>query len=158
MPDAVPDRAEPTQALPRQTLTMWFSEAAVTAIVAWIAAGVLTGTANVLEPWLPIAVVVGAIAYLALVPRMRYRRWRWGLDERELDIVHGVWRVRRTIVPLTRIQHVSVERTGWTDAFGLVRLHVHTAAGATTIPGLLRPQADDVRDRILAQLQTPDDL
>jgi membrane protein YdbS with pleckstrin-like domain len=37
-------------------------------------------------------------------------------------------------------------------------VHVHTAAGKTTIPGLERPQADDVRDRILAQLRTPDDL
>ena len=67
-------------------------------------------------------------------------------------------RVIRTIVPLTRIQHVSVERTGWTELFGLVRLHVHTAAGKTTIPGLEPAQADDLRDRILAQLRTPDDL
>jgi membrane protein YdbS with pleckstrin-like domain len=153
-----PVREEPAQALPRQTLTMWLSAAAGQALAAWVAAGLLTSNGNVLEPWPAIAVIVGGIAYVAVVPRTRYRRWRWGLNEEELDIVHGVWRVRRTIVPLTRIQHVTVERTGWTDAFGLVRLHAHTAAGATTIPGLLRAQADDVRDRILAQLRTPDDL
>lgn len=151
-------REEPTQALPREALTMWLCAAALQALAAWVAAGLLTSNANVLEPWLPIAVVAGGIASVAYLPRARHRRWRWGLDEEELDIVHGLWRVRRTIVPLTRIQHVTVERTGWTDAFGLVRLHAHTAAGATTIPGLLRAQADDVRDRILAQLRTPDDL
>lgn len=157
MAEGGPARPEPTEPLPPQTRTMWLAAAGLQALVAWIGAGALTGTANVLEPWLPIAVIVAAIANLAVVPT-RYRRWRWALNEEELDIVHGVWRVQRTIVPLTRIQHVSVERTGWTDAFGLVRLHVHTAAGETTIPGLHRPQADDVRDRILAQLRTPDDL
>ena len=111
-----------------------------------------------LMPWLPLAAAAIGVAYAVVVPRERHRRWRWALHEQELDIVYGIWEVTRTIVPITRIQHVSVQRTGWTDTFGLVRLHVHTAAGTTTIPGLAPAQADDVRDRILARLQTPDDL
>jgi membrane protein YdbS with pleckstrin-like domain len=51
-----------------------------------------------------------------------------------------------------------VQRTGWSDLFGLVALHVSTAAGTTTIPALTRPQGDDLRDRILVRLRTPDDL
>jgi hypothetical protein len=31
-------------------------------------------------------------------------------------------------------------------------------AGTTTIPALTRPQGNELRDRILAQLRTPDDL
>jgi membrane protein YdbS with pleckstrin-like domain len=53
---------------------------------------------------------------------------------------------------------VSVQRTGWSDLFGLVSLRVSTAAGTTTIPALTRPQGDELRDRILALLRTPDDL
>jgi membrane protein YdbS with pleckstrin-like domain len=66
--------------------------------------------------------------------------------------------VTRTIVPITRIQHVSVERSGWTNVFNVVRLNVHTAAGKTTIPGLAPTRAGVVRDDILARLRTPDDL
>jgi membrane protein YdbS with pleckstrin-like domain len=154
-PDA---RAAPAERLPRETLAMWLWGAALEVLGVWIAAYALARAVSELMPWLPLAVAVAGVAYVALVPRARVRRWRWALDEEDLDIVHGLWRVRRTIVPLTRIQHVSVERTGWTDTFGLVRLHVHTAAGKTTIPGLRRAQADDARDRILAQLRTPDDL
>ena len=117
-------------------------------------------TANV--AWFPLAlslaVAAAAVLCTAAVPVIRYRHWRWDLHEEDLDLLHGAWRVVRTIVPVTRIQHVSVERSGWTDLFGLVRLHVHTAAGKTTIPGLERPQADDLRDRILAKLRTLDDL
>jgi membrane protein YdbS with pleckstrin-like domain len=157
---AEPDRVreEPAERLPPETLTMWLWGAAGQMLVLWVAAFALARSVSELMPWLPLAIAVAGVAYVAFVPRARLRRWRWALDDEDLDIVHGIWRVTRTIVPLTRIQHVSVERTGWTDSFGLVRLHVHTAAGETTIPGLHRAQADDARDRILAQLRTPDDL
>lgn len=137
---------------------MWRWEALIFAFVLFaIALGIAMGV-GALMPWLPLAAAAIGVAYAAVVPRARHRRWRWALHEQELDIVYGIWEVTRTIVPITRIQHVSVQRTGWTDTFGLVRLHVHTAAGTTTIPGLAPAQADDVRDRILARLQTPDDL
>ncbi|HTN23084.1 MAG TPA: PH domain-containing protein [Solirubrobacteraceae bacterium] len=151
-------RPEPTEPLPPETLRMWFWSAVIAVAVLVAGALVLAASVGALMPWLPLGVAVAGAAYVALVPRVRLRRWRWRLDDEELDIVHGVWRVQRTIVPVTRIQHVSVQRTGWSDRFGLVSLHAYTAAGETDIPGLRRPQADELRDRILAQLRTPDDL
>lgn len=148
----------PTQPLPGGVRTMWIAEAAIGALVGAAVALGIAGPIDALMPWLPLAAAAGALAWVLIVPRMRYERWRWELDEAELDIVTGVWNVTRTIVPLTRIQHVSVQRTGWTDLFGVVRLRVHTAADTTTIPGLEPDRADDVRDRILARLGTPDDL
>jgi membrane protein YdbS with pleckstrin-like domain len=137
---------------------MWVAEAAIGALVGLVVAVTLAASIDVLMPWLPPVAVTGALAWVLVVPRLRHERWRWELDEEELDIVKGVWSVTRTIVPLTRIQHVSVQRTGWTGLFGVVRLSVHTAADTTTIPGLDPARADDVRDRILARLGTPDDL
>jgi len=151
-------RSEPSNRLPIATRTMWWGESIGTCVV--LVGAMLALSANV--AWFPLAlalaVIAAAILYTAAAPIVRYRHWRWDLHEEDLDLLHGAWRVIRTIVPVTRIQHVSVERTGWTDLFGLVRLHVHTAAGKTTIPGLEQPQADDLRDRILAKLRTPDDL
>lgn len=137
---------------------MWRWEAAIAAVIAVAAALGLAAGVEALMPWLPLAAAIGGVAGAVVGPRARHARWRWELDEQELDLLHGVWSVTRTIVPLTRIQHVSVQRTGWTGLFGLVIVHVHTAAGTTTIPGLAPARADDVRDRILARLQTPDDL
>ncbi len=137
---------------------MWFwEETAIGLVVVAVAFGLAMGF-DVLMPWLPLLAVVTELASVLLIPRMRHARWRWGLGEEELELRHGIWKVTWTVVPLTRIQHVAVQRTGWTRTFGLVVLRVHTAAGATTIPGLQPTQADDVRDRILARLRTPDDL
>ncbi len=137
---------------------MWRWEAALTALVVVATAFAIAAWIDELMPWLPLAAALGQIASVLVLPRVNHARWRWELDDAELDIVQGVWSVTRTIVPLTRIQHVAVQRTGWTGLFGLVVVRVHTAAGATTIPGLVPAQADDVRDRILARLRTPDDL
>jgi membrane protein YdbS with pleckstrin-like domain len=151
-------RPAPIHPLPDAVRSMWLAEAAIGALFALVAAVALAGGVGALTPWLPPAVALGGLAWVVVVPRLRHARWRWELHEEELDLVHGVWTVTRTIVPLTRIQHVAVQRTGWTGLFGIVVVRVHTAAGGTTIPGLEPAQADDVRDRILARLRTPDDL
>ncbi len=137
---------------------MWWGETAGVAVVLVAGVSMVAASADWLAMPVALLAAVAVIAWAIGGPAVRYRRWRWELHEEEVDLVHGAWRVVRTIVPITRIQHVSVERTGWTDVFGLVRLHVHTAAGKTTIPGLERPRADELRDRILARLRTPDDL
>jgi len=136
---------------------MWLAQSAFFCVALSVGALAL-GRRGTVPPAAAAAFVVVALAYGFSMPFLRHRRWRWGLDEEELDLVHGVWEVTRTIVPLTRIQHVSVQRTGWSDLFGLVSLHVSTAAGTTTIPALTRPQGDELRDRILARLSAPDDL
>lgn len=137
---------------------MWWCETAAIAAVVAVGALMVATSVDAVAPAVAALVALAAIAWGVAVPLVRYRRWRWELHDEELDLRHGAWSVVRTIVPVTRIQHVSVERTGWTDLFGLVRLHVHTAAGKTTIPGLQRATADELRDRIIARLRTPDDL
>ena len=108
-------RREPANPLPDGALKMWRWEALIFGFVLFaIAAGIAMGV-GALMPWLPLAAVAVGVPYAIVVPRERHRRWRWALHEQELDIVYGIWEVTRTIVPITRIQHVSVQRTGWTD-------------------------------------------
>jgi len=137
---------------------MWWGEALIGCAVVVPGSLVLSANVSWFPFWLALVITGWAIVTAALGPPARHRRWRWALHEEELDLLHGTWEETGTIVPVTRIQHVSVERTGWTNLFGLVRVQVHTAAGETTIPGLERPQADELRDRILSKLHTPDDL
>ena len=151
-------RPAPANRLPDGVRAMWLSEAVIGALLAVVASFGLANAIGGLMPWLPAATAVAGAAWALVVPRARHARWRWELHEEELDLLSGVWSVTRTIVPLTRIQHVAVQRTGWTRLFGLVVVQVNTAAGGTAIPGLEPAQADDLRDRILARLRTPDDL
>lgn len=151
-------RPEPTNTLPDGVRAMWLCEDLVAVLVVLVVAFGISLGADALMPWVPLLAGISGLAHIVVVPRARHRRYRWELRDEELDLLAGIVKVTRTIVPITRIQHVSVERTGWTSVFDLVRLSVHTAAGQTTIPGLEPARAALVRDEILARLRTPDDL
>ena len=70
------------------------------------------------------------------VPELRWRRWRWDVRPDVIDIRHGTFTVRRTLVPLERVQHVDTRRGLLEQALDLATVVVHTAAGSHTIPML----------------------
>jgi membrane protein YdbS with pleckstrin-like domain len=88
------------------------------------------------------------IPLIVFVPELRYRRWRWDVRPDVIDIQHGTFTVRRTLVPLERVQHVDTRRGVLEQMFNLATVVVHTAAGGHTIPYLGDLDADEVRDRI----------
>jgi membrane protein YdbS with pleckstrin-like domain len=143
---------------------LWTLEILATGLVATVVVfavrGELTDQDGVLRaiglvvPWL---VLAGVIAAAIVVPGIRERRWRWRIDEHELDLRHGTFFEIRTIVPVARIQHVDVKRSPWAQIAGVAAVVVHTAAGTTEIPVLRDAEAADVRDRLAGLIRTPDD-
>jgi len=104
-----------------------------------------------------LAVPVAALV-VWLGPEIVWRRWRYEVRDDEIDLRHGLVRVRRTLVPIRRVQHVD-SSTGPIQAwFGLATVEFHTAAGGIEIPGLLRGEADRVRQRVAELARTRDDV
>jgi uncharacterized protein len=100
----------------------------------------------------PTIVAVGGVA----LPILRWRIWRYEIREHEIDLQHGALRVRRTLIPMTRVQHVESERTVLSDLFQLRAVTVHTAAGEHKIPALTEGEAAAMRDRIALLAREPD--
>lgn len=107
-----------------------------------------------------IAGVVGAvgIAYAFL----RYRVWRFELQDDALALERGVLTRVETAVPYVRVQHIDTHRGPIERLAGLSSVVVYTAGsrGAdVTIPGLAPDRARRLRDRLreLAVAAEPDD-
>jgi membrane protein YdbS with pleckstrin-like domain len=157
-------RPEPEGRLASAARVLWtleiLSVGLVAVVIAFAVRGVLTGQDGLLHaigeagPWLLLVAVLGSAA---IVPALRTKRWRWRLDEQELDLRHGTITEIRTIVPVARIQHVDVRRSPWAQLAGVAAVVVHTAAGTTEIPVLTEHEAADVRDRLAGLIRTPDD-
>ena len=101
------------------------------------------------SPALP--VVVAIIAVIAwLVERGRYRSWGYAERDDDLIITRGLLFRRVSVVPYGRMQFIDVTAGPIDRAFGLATVQLHTAAAATDarIPGLPRPDADALRDRL----------
>jgi len=94
--------------------------------------------------------LVFALIQIGFVPQIRYKHWRYQVDAQELDIQFGVFVVRRTLIPLVRVQHVDTVQGPLSKQFGLSSVTVATAAGSHVIPGLSDQAADELRDHISA--------
>lgn len=106
---------------------------------------------------LPTAIAVIAIAVIAIAPQRIYRRLRYRLDPRLLQVVRGWLFHTDTIVPLVRVQHLDVVRGPLDKMFGTASLVVHTAGtlnSLVTLPGLAPERAIEIRDIIREQVRS----
>lgn len=87
------------------------------------------------------------IVWLAVLPPIRYLRWRYQVTPEYLDIAKGIiWR-KRYIIPFVRVQNTDTRQGPILRLFGLASVTVSTAAGEHEIPGLDYAVADELRDR-----------
>lgn len=102
------------------------------------------------------ALVIGLIATLVFPPRI-YRRLRYRLTDRLLQVLRGWLFHTDTVVPLVRVQHLDVVRGPLDKMFGTASLVVHTAGAhnsVVTVPGLAPERASEMRDIIREHVRT----
>jgi uncharacterized protein len=130
------------------------------AIGCLVVAGIVADTdAPGVIPWLlrGAALVVVAVGGVAL-PILRWRTWRYEVRDEEIDLLRGAVVVRRTLIPMIRVQHVETQRTPLSDLLELRSVTVHTAARSHSIPALRPAAAATIRDRIALLARQPDEL
>jgi membrane protein YdbS with pleckstrin-like domain len=106
---------------------------------------------------LPLAVLVLAGMIVAIAPQRIYRRLRYRLSERLLQVMRGWLFHSDTVVPLVRVQHLDVVRGPFDKLFGTASLVVHTAGtrnSTITVPGLAPDRAAQMRDIIREHVRT----
>jgi len=157
-PSAAPLLPEPTRRLPAAAMSYWRVTGAIQSVWAVIggivAMSALGGALGVLALVAALA-IVGVI--VGVVPMLRWRRWAYEIRDDEIDLRHGAFVVRRTLVPIRRVQHVDSESGPLQDSFGLATVTFHTAAGGVSIPALSKTEAEAVRARVAALARTRDD-
>jgi uncharacterized protein len=92
--------------------------------------------------------LAGLVVAVTVAPMLRWRSWRWDVQPDAIAIRHGVLRIRHTVVPMVRVQHVDTTSGLLAQAFSLATVEIHTAAGSHTIPLLTDVDAEGVRRRI----------
>ncbi len=95
-----------------------------------------------------VALLAGAVLTLIL-PRLRYRYWRYEIRPEEMVLERGVFNRVCTLVPLRRVQHLDVSQNLIEREFDLGKLVVHTAgsvSGQVVLPGLPFDEAGRIRD------------
>lgn len=91
--------------------------------------GTLTAAVTLLDMgwWLP--VLVGGVGFVGVVvyARARWKVLGWALDERHLLVRRGVFLRRLTVVPVHKVQDVTVRATIFQRRLGIATVEVDTA-------------------------------
>ena len=101
-----------------------------------------------------VKVVVGLILatyfiVIALViPNVRWAILSYEVRDHEIEIQTGLFIVKRTVIPIIRVQHVDVMQGPLIKKKNLANIDITTAATTHTIPLLHSKDADDLRLKI----------
>ncbi len=147
-------RAEPIHQISRKGLTVWRLYGVIqTVLLIIVAAFVCYGTYYFEWPTF-IYFIAGAVVLLSailsvyLFPKIRWERWRYEVREREIEVQHGLFVVKRTLIPMVRVQHVDTTQGPILKRYNLGNISISTAATVHTIPALIMDEADGLRARI----------
>ena len=152
-------RPLPTKTLNPKIKNVWRISALVIVVLCWLCSALPLLIASVFDE--PTCLVLGgaltaiavlcAVVFCAVLPNIRYIRWRYEVGEHELDITRGIFWRKRFVIPFIRVQNTDTKQGPIMRAFGLAQVTVSTAAGNHEIPGLLVEDADELRDLIATQ-------
>lgn len=147
-------REEPTQRLSKKSITIWRIQRSLEGLLLLILPIAYAVSLNYFDwPIWILFVLIGIlllyiVALILVWPPIQWRRFRYQVLEQEIDIVQGVLIVRRTLVPMTRIQHVETEQGPILRRYKMASVEIQTAATTHRIPVLPIEEADELRDQI----------
>lgn len=147
-------REQPLHEIAQDAVKVWRIHAAIYVIIFWmfiIAWGIITFIFSFPYLYTFITVVLGLMAiyvFIILIPTLRYKRWRYEIFEQEIYIQHGILIVKRTLIPMIRVQHVDTEQGPILKKYDLATVSISTAATTHYIPALNGADAEDLRDKI----------
>lgn len=98
-----------------------------------------------------------AILQILVIPKIRMIYWGYEIKDNEIDIQHGIIVIKRTLIPMARIQHVDTEHGPIMRKFELSTLNIATAGTEHRIPALDFDTARMLRKKIASLAALSDD-
>jgi uncharacterized protein len=143
--------SEPQKRISKQALTVWKIAAGLHSLVVWILAGGLIAITIIFD--FPIWIIGAAVAvaavysylFIILLPALRWKRWRYEVREQEIELQYGVFIIKRTLIPMIRVQHVDTQQGPLLRKYRLSTVTVSTAATIHEIPALDMEEAENLR-------------
>ena len=126
----------------------------VAGIVQFIIVGAMIGVGMYFgrEEW--ILLVIGGVVlgldllYVLISPKVRYERYRYILNEEEIDVIEGFIFTKRNIVPIEGLHKIAVMKGPIDRAFGLAKVGVTIAGGDVTVRFMEDEKADQIAESL----------
>ncbi|MEG0259651.1 MAG: PH domain-containing protein [Lysinibacillus sp.] len=147
-------RSEPMHQISRKGLTVWRLYGIIQTVIMVLVAGGVGFLTYYFEWPTFVYYIAGAVVIIFtfmliyLFPKIRWDRWRYEVREHEIEVQYGLFVVKRTLIPMVRVQHVDTTQGPILKKYDLGNMSISTAATVHTIPALVMEEADLLRARI----------
>lgn len=154
---------EPERRISKRALTVWKIASILHSLIIWVLGLVGIILVNKFEwsKWLIVLILFIAILYsilfILIIPNLRWKRWRYEVREQEIELQHGVFIIKRTLVPMVRVQHVDTIQGPLLRKYHLSTVTISTAATVHHIPAIDIIEADRLRHSISALARMDED-
>lgn len=114
--------------------------------------------ADFFEPWRNYSfigaglIITYMLTGLFIYPAIEYRQWGYIITDDRVEIRHGIFFVKNTIIPIVRIQHITVSQGPIIRKLGISVLNIHTASGQFSIAGISNAEAKSIAEGLRSKL------
>ena len=116
------------------------------------AGGIFLPVAGGIVKVVAIVLAVYKIVGLIIYPQIEYKQWGYIISEDRVDIRHGIFFVKHTIIPVVRIQHITVSQGPINRKLGVYEVEMSLASESFEIPCLSKDVADEIADNLKSRL------
>lgn len=120
--------------------------------VAAFIGGMFLPAAGLVVKIMAVVLAVYKIAGIVVYPQIEYRQWGYQIHEDRVDIRHGIFFIKHTIVPVIRIQHITVSQGPVNRKLGLYEVEMALASNNFEIPCLSKNVADEIAENLKSRL------
>ncbi|MEX0927777.1 MAG: PH domain-containing protein [Balneolales bacterium] len=147
-------KPEPENRIDPKAITAWRINGGFSSLTYWLIPLIYGGTAwdGDWAFWpvylLSFVVILNTLLQCTVIPVIHWRRWRYQFDENEIDLKRGLFVVRRTLIPVKRVQHVDTSQGPVYRKLNLAKVIIFTAGSTHEIPALSEETAEEARNLI----------
>ena len=96
-----------------------------------------------------------------IYPVIEYKQWNYMISDEKIEIIHGIFFIKRDIIPVIRIQNITLKQGPLYRRYGLYSVVIALASGTFEIVGLNLDTAEDiaekVREKLYSRFQTKEE-
>jgi uncharacterized protein len=113
--------------------------------------------------WINIVIyILGGLAFLSAIfsiviePIILQRTWRYQVDQQFVQLKHGKWQVKHTVIPMEKVEYVRSVQGPLMRMFNLYKIEIGTITSNHVIPGIPAEEAQLLKAQIATYARIQD--
>lgn len=122
---------------------VWVIDGIIASIILMIIAYLMYHFAEKYVSYWPFLLAV-VVSFLSIFvhPFIEYEQWGYCITDEKVEFQHGIYYKKKTIIPISRIQHLNIKQGPIQKIFGLATIEIYTAGNSHSIEAILMSEAE----------------